>query len=651
MPTRNEILYTSNGSPIRLGSEIGRGGEGAVYEVEGRTGQAVKLYLAPIDSFKTAKLQIMVRQQTDELTKLTAWPSDLVLKSPKGRVTGLLMRRVTGFRPIHELYTPKSRLREFPRANWPFLIHVAANVARAFRLLHSSGVVIGDVNHGNILVNDFGVCSLIDCDSFQVATHGRKYICEVGVSTYTPPELQSKSLSMIVRTENHDNFGLAVLIFHLLFMGRHPFAGRFAGKGEMPVERAIKECRFAFSAHGKAMQMSPPPNALHLSDLPVSLANLFEQAFSTGAARGAARPGAEPWIEALESLARRLAKCTRTSCHDYYKGLSQCPWCAIERGNALALFFEMDGASLQSDFNLAAAWAKIAAIPAPGPLPVLKRRRDLHRRRAPNRKSGWRNTRKVMVALGGMAATIVLCFLLKLGANASFWIVLTIGCVTIVAGRPRKRSPAELAAALNEASALCKSVEERWQKEATDHAFCWKLRGLEAAKKRLEGLPRMRREGLRRLERERKELQLQKWLDRHSIRDVNLPGVGAGRKALLASYGIDTASDLSWQALQKVNGIGPRNAAALMIWRDSVATRFVFDPGLGADAFDIARLDREISERRITLEQKLHCGVAELEAIRKHILDTRQNLQLTAQNAIAALVHAEECFKTGSRQK
>src|SRR5579863_5510958 len=144
---RNELVYTSSGSPIRLGREIGRGGEGVVYEVEGRAEQVAKLYLSPVDSQKTAKLETMVRKRTDDLTKLAAWPSDLLLKAPKGRVTGLLMKKISGFRPIHELYTPKSRLQEFPRANWPFLVHVAANVARAFALMHSYGVVIGDVNH------------------------------------------------------------------------------------------------------------------------------------------------------------------------------------------------------------------------------------------------------------------------------------------------------------------------------------------------------------------------------------------------------------------------------------------------------------------------------------------------------------------------
>ena len=70
--------------------------------------------------------------------------------------------------------------------------------------------------------------------------------CEVGVAHFTPPELAGRNLHELQRTTNHDCFGLAVLIFHLLFLGRHPYAGRFLGIEDMPIERAIHEHRFAF---------------------------------------------------------------------------------------------------------------------------------------------------------------------------------------------------------------------------------------------------------------------------------------------------------------------------------------------------------------------------------------------------------------------
>ena len=49
----------------------------------------------------------------------------------------------------------------------------------------------------------------------------------------------------MLRTPEHDRFGLAVLVFQLLFMGRHPFAGRHPERA-IPVETAMREGLFAF---------------------------------------------------------------------------------------------------------------------------------------------------------------------------------------------------------------------------------------------------------------------------------------------------------------------------------------------------------------------------------------------------------------------
>ncbi len=135
------------------------------------------------------------------------------------------MPRVDGHKDIHTLYSPRSRKAEFPNADWRFLIRAAANTARAFAAIHETGCVIGDVNHGGVCVSDKATVRLIDCDSFQVTVGTRRFLCEVGVPTFTSPELQGKPFRGVVRSPNHDNFGLAVLVFHLLYMGRHPFAG------------------------------------------------------------------------------------------------------------------------------------------------------------------------------------------------------------------------------------------------------------------------------------------------------------------------------------------------------------------------------------------------------------------------------------------
>jgi DNA-binding helix-hairpin-helix protein with protein kinase domain len=197
-------------------------------------------------------------------------------------MAGFLMKNVVRFKDIHLLYNPKSRTREFsPKANWRFLVHTASNVARAFAAIHDCGHVIGDVNQSNVRVSpETAIVNLVDCDSFQISANGTVYPCEVGVPLYTPPELQDTEFREAVRTPNHDNFGLAVLIFHLLFMGRHPFAGKFLGRSEMPIEKAIAEQRFAFARDVQRTQMLPPPACITLAHLPQEIGDLFTRARS-----------------------------------------------------------------------------------------------------------------------------------------------------------------------------------------------------------------------------------------------------------------------------------------------------------------------------------------------------------------------------------
>ena len=174
------------------------------------------------------------------------------------------------------------------------------------------------------------VC-LIDCDSFQVQSNGRLLRCEVGVAQYTPPELQEKNFRQEARTPNHDRFGLAVLIFHLLFMGRHPFAGCFIGKGDMLLEQAIKEFRFAYAPWAGRAQMAPPPFALPLDVLSSALASMFDRAFRPGSEATNARPTATEWAAALGNFKEHLMACPVDPGHKVPRHIGKCPWCEIMR--------------------------------------------------------------------------------------------------------------------------------------------------------------------------------------------------------------------------------------------------------------------------------------------------------------------------------
>ncbi len=93
-----EVL-DSQGRGIPLGAILGRGGEGTVYEVRQTTFIAAKVYHKPLSQDRIEKIRAMARLRTDALTKLTAWPIDLLTVKGTGRPTGLLLPRIVNKNP------------------------------------------------------------------------------------------------------------------------------------------------------------------------------------------------------------------------------------------------------------------------------------------------------------------------------------------------------------------------------------------------------------------------------------------------------------------------------------------------------------------------------------------------------------------------
>jgi DNA-binding helix-hairpin-helix protein with protein kinase domain len=263
----------SHGQPITLNRELGKGGEGSVYEINASI--VAKIYHQSLEKRRQEKLLAMIQGSNEQLQKISAWPIDVLRKQNGADICGFLMPNIQGYAPIHRLYNPGERKRHFPNADWSFLVATARNVAAAFATIHSRGHVIGDVNQNNLLVAKNTTIQLLDCDSFQITTNQNVYLCEVGVAHFTPPELQNiKSFNGQVRTTNHDNFGLALLCFHLLLMGRHPFAG-----GADSIEEAIQKLLFPYSSNAQSKNLKPPPNSVGLSVLSQELGVYFEESF------------------------------------------------------------------------------------------------------------------------------------------------------------------------------------------------------------------------------------------------------------------------------------------------------------------------------------------------------------------------------------
>lgn len=635
-------LYSGTGHPVALGQMLGRGGEGAVHEILDRPGFVAKIYHQPVSADKALKLDGMARRAHSKLLEIAAWPVDVLRVHPNSPVQGFVMPKVSGYREIHGLYGPAHRKKTFPQADWSFLIHAARNLASAFETIHARGHVIGDVNPGNVVVSAQALVKLIDCDSFQIDTGKRLFPCDVGVPQFTAPELQDRSFHGLRRTPNHDNFGLALLCFHLLFMGRHPFAGRYHGKGDMPIERAIKECRFAFSQHAASHLMEAPPHTLPLATLPQPVAQLFERAFAPPHSNRS-RPTAREWLLALEGLNSELRLCQRSTVHKYPRQAPSCPWCALEQASGTLFFIAPThplaaGATAHfADFDLESAWRRIKALePPPEKAPLAAATAQATPITPTPLPESLRQIRRYNMSKAAAIASIALLAILIRPKLSWLWLPLAVVGWSLSRDNAVQREYQRRRLALFAARRELNDLRAAWQRSASTQAFAEKLHALRQLREQYRALADEFQRGLQRLEADQRQFQLQVFLEGHFVDAARIPSLRATDRMALESYGIETAADVTPTAIQVVPGFGQRfgqeRYEALLAWRQALERQFRYNPDKGANPAALANLRQHYAQQRQRIERGLLAGPEELAKIKTDILKQRGQLDI-------ALIH------------
>ncbi|MDP1826685.1 MAG: SH3 domain-containing protein [Archangium sp.] len=621
--------------------------------------QVAKLYLHPLERDKAEKLELMASQASASIQKIAAWPTEVLRDAKTRAVQGFLMPKISGCKPVHLLYGVQSRRNEFPKATWEFLAGAAMNAATAFAELHQRGHVIGDVNENNVLISprDYTV-SLIDCDSFQIRSPSRVFVCEVGVPLYTPPELQGKTLKNVERTPNHDRFGLAVLVFQLLFLGRHPFFGRFTGHGEMPPERAIRELRFAYGRRAAQFQMLPPPFSLPLTFLPPPLVDAFERAFEGGAQR----PTAEDWRSGLQTLLRTMGSCSRDPSHRFPTTQAQCPWCATEAQGGPAFFvaIQVGNAAVfvcrAADLDdLIAQLGNLAVVDrqepqpptglvvTPRPLPITAIEGAGLARRA------------FFIVSAALALVTVGVWLVVFGAltlgSAIAGTSLAVFVVALLVLLFAQRS-GELAGVVDERKAALSNAEQasaelklRWQTlvmrfETTEREVRSKI---DVIRREYGGLQQQHDAENRRLNDDKETSQRREFLRSKFIASYEIKGIKAGRRAALRTYNIETALDVLTLNVQQVPGFGPKLRSTLVGWAKALESNFRFDARKGVSQSELRALVGRYQQKKTSLRTSAQSLLAELQrltsstgtelnALRSDLLGKeRQRLQAVAE--------------------
>ena len=281
------------------GKLIGAGGEGAVYEDRDDPTMVIKiLHQQHATAERAAKLQAMCNNPPQNAHALS-WPN--LVETDGGGLRFRMPKAPRGTGTAYRFISANER-RQLPQRQQQhaYRSRVGIKIAEAFRWLHAIHVRIGDVNPSNILVNDDSSVMLIDCDSFQIpGPPGRQpYPCVVGSPEYTAPEIEDFRRQF--RSQDSDNFALAVLLYELLSNGSHPYQGIDSAPDEAVsnIRERIKGHRFAHEP--REGRWRPTPGQLrNWRSLAEPVQNAFRQAFSPGAS-DIGRPTADAWVSILE---------------------------------------------------------------------------------------------------------------------------------------------------------------------------------------------------------------------------------------------------------------------------------------------------------------------------------------------------------------
>lgn len=602
-----------DGSRLELGKKIGKGGEGEVFLAQNKDKTAVKIYTPKLARSREDKVVAMVEDSLWKETNLIAFPKDVV-RSKKGEFLGFTMNVVEGHRPVHELYGVKSRKNHYPKADFRFLIRAAANTARAVGQVHQSPCVIGDLNHSGILVSDAATVALIDADSFQFEKQGNRYPCLVGVADFTPPELHGASLNGVVRLKQHDYFGLGVAIFQLLFMGKHPYAGRYSG-ADLQLEQMIAKNLFAYSIK-RTTGVTPPKATLLLQDLPSDVVDLFERCFGLYPND---RPNPGEWVNTLTKLESNLTRCNVHNMHYFPSASKSCPWCKVENLTGAILFmgyFDVGAAvGAQSNIDIDRLWREIEQIILPKmasvqppigqvnkPVPTQAAQEA---KKSPSKFTGY----IIIAAIIGLWIATPDLTILWVFAILMAWAYL---------GSEKNINSREWQDKYSIADEAYTKATHDWETRMGIPRLYELKNALEEAAKEYRALPAAKNTALQKLQMDRKNRQLENFLDRYQIRTASISGIGPAKTVTLTSYGIETAADITYNAVTNVPGFGDATARKLIAWRQICERKFVYNSAsTPEDAQARSKVEAEFSSKARTLANKLAGGKQELAQLAK----------------------------------
>jgi len=339
-------------------AQLGQGGEAEVYDLG--DGRALKLFKPPghgdfvglpaqqqAAAARLAAMQHKLAAFPRGLPDRVVAPAALATSRKGGDVVGYAMAKVAGEALARHGEVRWRRDRGVP-ANT--VVAVLRDLAATMAAVHAAGVVIGDFNDLNVLV-DGDRAWLIDADSFQ---YGR-WPCPMFSERFVDPRLCDAAAPAPVLVRPHDRdsdaFALAVMIFRCLLL-----VGPYGGVHQ-PADPARRIAPAARPLRGVAVfdpDVVYPKAAIPWAVLPDELLAHFDAVFARGQ-RGA-------WPASLLASLRW----TRCSACGAEHARPTCPSCRTRTAApAVAVRGRVRATRLDPRELRPRSWA-IGAAPAPG---------------------------------------------------------------------------------------------------------------------------------------------------------------------------------------------------------------------------------------------------------------------------------------------
>jgi serine/threonine protein kinase len=192
---------------------IGEGGEAHVYKLDART--ALKLF----------KTQSPTREA--KLRSLPQFPPQVVAPislhfDNSGSIDGYTMPLVENAYHLKSLASREFRTKS--GIDNQAVLRLFRRLHDAIAQLHATGIVIGDFNPLNVLIETNGDVRLLDSDSMQFGG----LLCETYTLRYADPRLFKSSVGppqmVMPHNENSDWYAFALMLFESLFFV-HPYGG------------------------------------------------------------------------------------------------------------------------------------------------------------------------------------------------------------------------------------------------------------------------------------------------------------------------------------------------------------------------------------------------------------------------------------------